>query len=683
MALTAKKVFGILRKKINGVATGYKSSKVTDDADGGKTLTITFVNGDTADIKFDKIKGDKGVQGIQGLKGEQGEKGDKGDIGDDGFSPTITEKTKTEDEYVLTITDKSGSTDTPNLHGKNPHIYSGELVTSTQEAIVVIVEGSNIGDLYINSNTDNYYLRTDKDGVLNTWTYEGNLKGEKGDNNYEVWKTIAGNEDKTKEDYYKELSGEVSEVKVVASKPDLNSEDTELKCWYYYQVDGSKANTAWKVKLDLPTTANLSAGKYYMHYKLRYYLLETTKDVPALTDKDTYKYYMIGDMNTSVAQIYKESIADGTVTLLETAQGTQQADKPTGYTLVYIAPNQLGKWCQTLYISPTGQKVDAEEITLSTGVDVAGFVTNTELEELLGTTVLNTTNKKIREAINELNNLLRTGNDVVLNTTNKTVISAINELVTDVNKKEDKSNKVTIINSNSTDDEYPSAKAVYEFNKIKTYTKLEQLGLESGCSTGDVFNALPDNSYFEIGCNLSKTDKLYHISDIPLEYGLLTIRKYDKTRFSIELKPSGGSLISPNELYIGQLKGSDGSNLSWKRVCTTDIADIEPTLINLDSKYFDTNVKAYYEVTNGVCYINFMTGNFSHSLSTALINTVVAEGLPKPKQPQVPHTFVPWASQNKQVLIFVNRERKMIMYASENMANACVYTSFSYPVAEE
>lgn len=238
------------------------------------------------------------------------------------------------------------------------------------------------------------------------------------------------------------------------------------------------------------------------------------------------------------------------------------------------------------------------------------------------------------------------------------------------------------VNSSSTNEQIPSAKAVYEFNKIKTYTKLEQLGLESGCGTGDIFNALPDNSYFEIGCNLSKTDKLYHISDIPLEYGLLTIRKYDKTRFSIELKPSGGSVISPNELYIGQIKGNDGSNLSWKRICTTNIADIEPTLINLDSRYFESNVKAYYEVTNGVCHINFMTGNFKSSLSTALINTVVAEGLPKPKQSQVPHTFIPWASQNKQVLIFVTRERKMIMYASENIGNACVYTSFSYPVAE-
>lgn len=38
-------------------------------------------------------------------------------IGEEGFSPTIVEKINTDDEYVLTITDKNGSYDTPNLKG--------------------------------------------------------------------------------------------------------------------------------------------------------------------------------------------------------------------------------------------------------------------------------------------------------------------------------------------------------------------------------------------------------------------------------------------------------------------------------------------------------------------------------------------------------------------------------------
>lgn len=40
-----------------------------------------------------------------------------GEDGDDGFSPTITVKSSTSSEYILTITDKEGSYDTPNLKG--------------------------------------------------------------------------------------------------------------------------------------------------------------------------------------------------------------------------------------------------------------------------------------------------------------------------------------------------------------------------------------------------------------------------------------------------------------------------------------------------------------------------------------------------------------------------------------
>lgn len=40
-----------------------------------------------------------------------------GEAGADGVSPTITVKTSTDDTYILTITDKNGSYDTPNLKG--------------------------------------------------------------------------------------------------------------------------------------------------------------------------------------------------------------------------------------------------------------------------------------------------------------------------------------------------------------------------------------------------------------------------------------------------------------------------------------------------------------------------------------------------------------------------------------
>lgn len=52
-------------------------------------------------------------------------------IGKEGFSPTIVEKVNTDTEYILTITNKDGSFDTPNLKGFDPSdiiiIDGGEL----------------------------------------------------------------------------------------------------------------------------------------------------------------------------------------------------------------------------------------------------------------------------------------------------------------------------------------------------------------------------------------------------------------------------------------------------------------------------------------------------------------------------------------------------------------------------
>ena len=63
------------------------------------------------------IQGPQGEQGERGLQGIQGPAGAQGPAGPEGYSPTITVKTSTSTEYVLTITNESGSYDTPNLKG--------------------------------------------------------------------------------------------------------------------------------------------------------------------------------------------------------------------------------------------------------------------------------------------------------------------------------------------------------------------------------------------------------------------------------------------------------------------------------------------------------------------------------------------------------------------------------------
>lgn len=89
--------------------------------------SITYASGiNTVTFEWTDDNGDKqestmlvydGATGATGSTGPQGPEGPSGADGTDGFSPTITVKTSTSDSYILTITDKNGSYDTPNLKG--------------------------------------------------------------------------------------------------------------------------------------------------------------------------------------------------------------------------------------------------------------------------------------------------------------------------------------------------------------------------------------------------------------------------------------------------------------------------------------------------------------------------------------------------------------------------------------
>ena len=70
----------------------------------------------------------------------KGDPGDPGEDGEDGFSPTIEVKTETSEEYVLTITDKEGSYDTPNLRGRANSIADLEdiIISSPQDGQTLV-----------------------------------------------------------------------------------------------------------------------------------------------------------------------------------------------------------------------------------------------------------------------------------------------------------------------------------------------------------------------------------------------------------------------------------------------------------------------------------------------------------------------------------------------------------------
>ena len=146
--------------------------------------------------------------------------------------------------------------------------------------------------------------------------------------------------------------------------------------------------------------------------------------------------------------------------------------------------------------------------------------------------------------------------------------------ITTVDGKVDKTSILDAVDNTTTNEKVVGGKLFYDTIKdthIKTYTELDQLGLSEGCTVEDIFLALPDNSYFEMGTiDLASTPHATYkfVANVPNEHSgfFLTIRKYTKARFDIRAKLSAGSIISRNELYIGQLKGNDGTGLVWNKV---------------------------------------------------------------------------------------------------------------------
>lgn len=96
------------------------AQSVRDDADAGKFDGKDGKDGADGKDGRDGVDGKDGVDGRDGQDGKDGvdgKDGADGQDGADGFSPTVTVKTQTADTYILDITDKNGTTETPNLKG--------------------------------------------------------------------------------------------------------------------------------------------------------------------------------------------------------------------------------------------------------------------------------------------------------------------------------------------------------------------------------------------------------------------------------------------------------------------------------------------------------------------------------------------------------------------------------------
>ena len=109
------------------------------------------------------------------------------------------------------------------------------------------------------------------------------------------------------------------------------------------------------------------------------------------------------------------------------------------------------------------------------------------------------------------------------------------------------------------------------------YNSLSQLGLTAPVSVGEIFNAMPYNTMAVLTCEAKdETDGTVNISDIPTSFGVLTIKKNEKGRFSIDFQNSLQGSPCNVRRWIGTLKGDDGTGLYWKQLSA------EPTFVALN-----------------------------------------------------------------------------------------------------
>ena len=214
-------------------------------------------------------------------------------------------------------------------------------------------------------------------------------------------------------------------------------------------------------------------------------------------------------------------------------------------------------------------------------------------------------------------------------------------------------------------------------HNLRTYTSIEQLNLSTEATINEIFASLPDNSVFNLF--VSKTN----YPELPDQQGLLTITKSSKAGFDITFKRSGQSSKTANDIYIGQLKGLDGSNLSWDRLCKTKISDITKTPITLSypNSVTNNNSSISYSVTNGVCTINY---DLSFSTTSGINWIVIATGLPKPKNGDVKRSTPAHNGKDNPLILNVNAGRCLVMYmvGASVTSNPHYIDSFSYQVTQ-
>lgn len=592
--------------------------ETVDDTDYKYTLKISYYDKDNKLISFvtQNLKTNK-VEIVQNPNNtENSYKLDVNTYDEEGNKTTVTsdelmaekyeispKATNNKYDYRLDIekTKNDGAKEiktTSNLRGNM--LWSGSDLIGDEIVFEVLADDgksySRVSDLYLNSDTNDIYRRTDKGDVNNLWEKVGNIQGKEGNDAYEV--AVKEGFQGTRSEWIKSLMGESLGSQIVWEKPNIHEEETLLKVWYYYKVDVLKygKGSAWLNRYNIPTNKDYEPGTYSFYNGINYLTFTSTRGViPAKTEKEATQFYVLYDEKNSQVKLYAENRETGENSVLsDWMEVTKSSSKPEGSETVHPAGDiiQYGTWVQTIYLG--NSKENAYDCTIATGADVSGFITQETFDNAIGVDNLKTDNQKVKSAINEIFDMVKANKNTALETTNKSLFEAVNEL--------------------------------YKKKNIDCY-KLKDEDLLAHC--------LSDN-YKILSCNFIYAENCTNVPSNNNGYGyvMLIISQDTHYRQVVFFDPSNGK-ISTNNIGANATNTDFGEWSGWnyeltsnditttidsssadnqvvgaktiyektKNMCTTTVADVGTTKIKFtyNTNYEVVNDNCKYIIKNGIC----------------------------------------------------------------------------------
>ena len=263
-----------------------------------------------------------------------------------------------------------------------------------------------------------------------------------------------------------------------------------------------------------------------------------------------------------------------------------------------------------LIMNPTTSKYDiyalisgnVEKLT-TVDVNLDNYLTKTEIEtDYLKKTdadskyaTITTVDGKV-DKTDIVDNLTSTDTDKPLSANQGKVLKDEVDLKANDSEVVKKTDIVTTIDSSSTNNQVPSASAIYNNpnNKIKK--------LNSGEGIIEYADTINDEMVTETVEILNIKDSPYGVNNASNDfyYTIYNINNYNFKRIV-------ACDIRKNDRYMMMKRICVWS--SWQRVCPTSVADVPKTSITWsDETYFKSNdvisTGNYYQVRNGVCFVN-------------------------------------------------------------------------------